>query len=135
MEILSRNAWTQIILYHKIARKQKHYVNQHKKMIFMIWILNLVTFAWRYTYKRIFIYIIYNRTNVLFFYCDYHKVSTVVHSGLFQVSVDQGNLHGILYWTLYLIYFGSLFSFRRPSLGIVWRVVFNCKVPSYFTWQ
>lgn len=39
----------------------------------------------------------------------YHNASTVLPSGLLQVTVDTDNLRGISEWTLYLIY-GCMFS-------------------------
>lgn len=43
-----------------------------------------------------------------FFCCCYHNDSVVVNSDLIQLSIDQGVIQGISYWTIYLIYGGSV---------------------------
>ena len=50
----------------------------------------------------------------LHLYCYFHNISADMSSGLLQVFVKLGNLHGTLNYVFYWIHGGRLFWFRRP---------------------
>ena len=50
--------------------------------------------------------------NCLHLYCYFHNVSVDMSSGLLQVFVELGNLHGTSNYILYWIHGGRLFWFR-----------------------
>ena len=52
------------------------------------------------------------QTIVFFFYSYFHNVSADMSSGLLQVFVELGNLHGTSNYILYWISGGRLFWFR-----------------------